>query len=86
MTAQGSRTATVHDGYAIASLILSLLWLLGIGSLLAVIFGYLSDAEAKRQDRRMSGFAAAGQILGVLGVIGAAAFVMLHFPVSAVWR
>jgi hypothetical protein len=71
MAARGERESTVHDGYAIASVILSLVWLFGIGSLLAVIFGHMSDVEAKRGNRRMSGFAAAGQVLGVLGIIGA---------------
>jgi hypothetical protein len=79
MTARSERQATVHDGYAIASLILSLVWLLGIGSLLAVIFGRMSDVEAYRCDRRTSGFAAAGQVLGVLGIIGAIAVLVLRF-------
>jgi hypothetical protein len=77
MTARAERESAVHDGYAIASLVLSLVWFLGVGSLLAVIFGNMSDAEAKRQDRKMSGFAAAGQVLGVLGVIGAVAVALL---------
>ncbi len=65
------RDSPVHDGYAIASLVLSLLWLGGIGSVLACIFGGMSETEAKRQHRKTSGFAFAGQVLGVLGVIGA---------------
>jgi hypothetical protein len=82
MTAQAERESTIHDGYAIASLVLSLVWLFGIGSMLAVIFGNMSDAEAKRQGRKMSGFAAAGQVLGVLGIIGAvaAAVMVLLLP------
>ena len=79
MTIRAQREPTVHDGYAIASLILSLLWVFGIGSLLAVIFGYMSDAEAKRLERRLSGFAAAGQVLGILGVLGAVGIFCLLF-------
>lgn len=84
MTARAERESAIHDGYAIASLILSLAWLFGIGSILAVIFGNMSDAEAKRQGRKMSGFAAAGQVLGVLGIIGAVAvaLLVLRLPIN----
>lgn len=64
------RTPAVHDGYALASLVLSLLWLAGVGSVLAVIFGHLSEQGAKRQGRKVSAFAAAGQVLGVAGIVG----------------
>jgi hypothetical protein len=61
------------------------MWLFGIGSLLAVIFGHMSDTEAKRQHRKMSGFAAAGQVLGVLGVIGAIVLVVRAAYVPSRW-
>ena len=64
------RDPPVHDGYAVASLVLSLVWFGGVGSLLAVVFGHMSEAEAKRQQRKISGFAMVGQVLGVLGIIG----------------
>lgn len=80
MTVMGQRNPAIHDGYAIASLVLSLVWLLGIGSLLAVIFGHMSEAEAKRQDRKTSGFAIAGQVLGVLAIIGAIALLLHRLP------
>jgi Domain of unknown function (DUF4190) len=87
MTAQAERESTIHDGYAIASLVLSLVWLFGIGSMLAVIFGNMSDTEAKRHGRKMSGFAAAGQVLGVLGIIGAVAVavMVLLLPLYPRW-
>jgi hypothetical protein len=59
----------VHDGLAVAALVLSLLWLGGLGSLLAVIFGWSSRREARRQSRRESGLAATGIILGYLGLV-----------------
>jgi hypothetical protein len=65
------RAPAVHDGYAIASLVLSLVWIGGLGSALACIFGGMSESEAKRQHRKASGLAMAGQVIGVLGVIGA---------------
>ena len=61
------------NGLAIASLVLSILWLWGVGSLLAVIFG----ARARRQIRVSGGhqggdgLAIAGITIGIIGVLGA---------------
>jgi hypothetical protein len=65
------RSPAVHDGLAIASLVLSLLWLGGLGSLLAVIFGWTSSNAAHRAHRRSSALGDWGLGLGVLGLIGA---------------
>jgi prepilin signal peptidase PulO-like enzyme (type II secretory pathway) len=61
-------TASVHDGLAIASLVLGILYLGGIGALLAVIFGHLSRKAARLADRQPSGMATAGLILGWIGL------------------
>ena len=72
------RTApAVHDGYAIASLVLSLVWLAGLASLLGVIFGAMSEHEAKRQMRRTSGLAIAGQVIGVLGILAVVGYILI---------
>jgi amino acid transporter len=60
--------AAVHDGLAAASLVLGILWLGGLGSLLAVIFGHCSNGNAKRAGRKGSGMAVAGLVLGYLGL------------------
>jgi hypothetical protein len=49
-----------HDGLAMASLILSIVWLGGLGSILAVIFGHRSRGESKRAGRNTSALATAG--------------------------
>lgn len=57
------------NGYAIASFVLSLLWLGGIGSVLAIVFGHI--ARDRRHDWRGDGhrrMALAGLILGYVGV------------------
>jgi len=56
------------DGLAIASLVLSLVWVAGIGSLLAVIFGHSSRGQAKREGMKPSSMATAGVVLGYIGL------------------
>jgi len=62
--------AAQTNGYAIASLVLGILWLWGIGSILALIFGYVGknqiDESLGRQTGR--GMAVAGIVLGWIGV------------------
>ena len=65
---EAERTPAVHDGLAVASLILSIFWMFGFGSLLGVIFGHRSRGEAKRAGRRTSPMATAGVVIGYLGL------------------
>jgi Domain of unknown function (DUF4190)/Protein of unknown function (DUF2510) len=61
------------SGLAVASLVLSLVWLGGLGSVLAIIFG----TQAKKEIRGSPGYvtgdgmATAGIVLGILGIMGA---------------
>lgn len=73
--------SATHDGMAIASLVLSLVWLWGLGSLLAVIFGHISHKEAKRLHRQPSGMATAGLVIGYLG-LGVALLVTILIVVA----
>ena len=58
------------SGLAIASLVLGLLWLCGLGSLLATIFGSISLTQISRSKGALGGkgMAIAGLILGVIGL------------------
>jgi GYF domain 2/Domain of unknown function (DUF4190) len=58
------------SGLAIASLVLGLLWLCGLGSLLAVIFASVALSQIARSRGRVEGkgLAIAGLILGILGL------------------
>ena len=62
--------ATTTSGKAIASLVLSLLWIYGLGSLLAVIFGHIARTEIKNSKGRLTGggLALAGLIIGYLSL------------------
>lgn len=68
---------------AVASLVLSIVWLLGAGSVLAVIFGYRSRRElaAEPWQRTGRGIALAGIVIGWIGVVGAILVTVVAFTV-----
>jgi hypothetical protein len=57
------------NGLAIASLVLSLLWICGIGSLVAVVFGIIALSQTKKSGQKGKGLAIAGLVIGSLGLI-----------------
>jgi Domain of unknown function (DUF4190) len=63
-----------YSGLAIASLVLSIIWLGGIGAILAVIFAIIALRQiASSQGRlRGKGLSIAGLIVGIIGILGAA--------------
>jgi hypothetical protein len=71
------------NGLAIASMVLGILWIYWLGSILALIFGYVAkgqiDQSAGRQGGR--GMAIAGIVLGWVGV-GVLALGIIAFIVS----
>jgi len=70
------------NGFAIASLILSILWVYWVGSILALVFGYIGksqiDNSGGTQDGR--GLAIAGIVFGWIGV---AVLVLVLIAVAA---
>jgi hypothetical protein len=60
------------NGMAVASLVLGILWFWWIGSILALIFGYVGKSEIERSNGRQTGrgLAIAGIVLGWIGVAG----------------
>ncbi len=69
------------NGLAVASLVLGILWLYWIGSVLALVFGYLAKNQIRERGEAGGGLATAGIVLGWVGV-GVLALVML-FGVAA---
>lgn len=56
------------NGMAIASLVLGILWLDWIGSVLALIFGYIALGQIKQRQQGGRGLAIAGITLGWIGI------------------
>ena len=58
------------NGMAIASMVLGILWLYWVGSILALIFGYVGKNQIDRYPQQYTGrgMAIAGIVLGWIGV------------------
>ncbi|MEX2108818.1 MAG: DUF4190 domain-containing protein [Solirubrobacterales bacterium] len=64
----GSRT----NGMAIASLVLGIIWIYGLGALLALIFGLIAQKQIDESEGMQTGrgMATAGVVLGIVGLAG----------------
>lgn len=56
------------NGLAIASLVLGIIWIYWIGSILALVFGYVARKQIRERDQSGDGMAIAGIVLGWIGV------------------
>ena len=56
------------NGLAIASMVLGILWLYWIGSILALVFGYIARKQVRERGEAGGGTAIAGIVLGWVGV------------------
>lgn len=65
---------TGTNGFAIAAFVLSLLWCYWVGSILALVFGYMALSQIKKSDGRQSGrgLAIAGIVISWIAVAFAA--------------
>ena len=65
------RKTTPTNGFAIASLVLGVVWMWWIGSLLAIVFGHLALRQIARTGGAQSGrgMAVAGLVLGYFGAL-----------------
>lgn len=70
------------NGLAIASMVLGILWLYWIGSILALVFGYVAKGQIDRSAGRQTGrgMAIAGIVLGWIGV--AMAVILIVFAIA----
>lgn len=56
------------NGMAIASMVLGIVWLYWVGSILAVIFGFIARSQIRQNHQDGEGMAIAGLVLGFLGI------------------
>jgi Domain of unknown function (DUF4190) len=69
------------SGLAVASLVLGILWLFWIGSILALIFGYIARKDIRKTGKDGGGLAIAGIVLGWVGVGTLALYAVLAVAV-----
>ncbi len=69
--------ARATNGLAVASLVLGILWIYWVGSILALVFGYVAMIQIRERNEGGHGLAVAGIVLGWVGVgIGSIALVL----------
>lgn len=68
-----------NNGQAVASLVLGILWIWGVGSILAIVLGYGAKAQIDHSGGTQSGrgLAIAGIVLGWIGVAGTILLLLL---------
>lgn len=58
-------------------MILGVMWLYGVGSILALIFGLIAKRQIRERGERGGALATAGIVLGIIGTIGMILLVVL---------
>jgi hypothetical protein len=71
------------NGMAIASMVLGILWLYWVGSVLALVFGYIARNQIRARHERGDGMAIAGIVLGWVGVGFFLLFVLIGIAAGA---
>jgi hypothetical protein len=72
------------NGFSIASLVLGIVWVFGIGAILAVIFGFVARKQIRESGGRQGGggMALAGIILGFVGIAGLILWIVVIVAVA----
>ena len=71
------------NGMAIASMVLGILWLYWIGSILALVFGYVAKKQIRERGESGGGMATAGIVLGWVGIGILVVFILFGVAVSS---
>jgi hypothetical protein len=56
------------NGMAVAAMVLGILWIYWVGSILALVFGYVARQQIKQRGEAGDGMAIAGIVLGYVGL------------------
>ena len=72
-------TSSGTNGFAVASLVLGILWIFGLGSIMALVFGLIGRSQIEKSNGRMGGkgLAIAGIVLGAVGIVGFILWIIL---------
>jgi hypothetical protein len=62
---------------ALGSLLAGIFWMFGVGSFIAIILGHTALRECKERKQDGSALAKSGLVLGYLGLVGVALFIIL---------
>lgn len=75
----GAPETSETNGFAVASLVLGIVWIMGLGSVLALVFGYIAKGQIGSSGGRQTGrgMAIAGIVLGWVGVAFLLAMIVL---------
>jgi hypothetical protein len=65
------------NGLAIASMVLGIVWVWWIGSILALIFGFVARKQIRARGQKGDGMAIAGIVLGCVGAATLILFIIL---------
>jgi hypothetical protein len=78
----GSKNTT--SGFAIASMVLGIVWIYWIGSILAIIFGVVAKNQIRDGNGSVTGdgMATAGIVLGIIGLAIAAILIIVGVTAS----
>jgi hypothetical protein len=73
------------NGFAIASMVLGIVWIYWIGSILALVFGYIAKRQiaASNGAEGGDGMATAGIVLGWIGIAALIALIVILIVVAA---
>ncbi len=71
------------NGMAVASMVLGIVWIFWIGSILALVFGYVAKSQIAERGEGGAGMATAGIVLGWIGAATFVLFFILPFVGSA---
>ena len=82
---QPGQVQSSTNGLAIASFVFSLLWIVGLGSLLAIIFALVARRQIResRGTQGGGGLAVAGLVIGIVGLAGLVLTIVLAFAVTS---
>jgi hypothetical protein len=65
------------NGLAIASMVLGIVWVWWIGSILALIFGFVARKQIRERGQKGDGMAITGIVLGCVGALTLLLFIIL---------